>query len=284
MKVYARDGYRLLGYAAGFLLFFGPVALFQRAIAFLLGYQSVPIIHSLCFRIPIEHLLDGKFFVMGLTASVGTILLFAAAFFWGPLFCGHLCPAGAVPEYFSKAIPARFKINWSRAVPVTPLRYGFLLGFALAPFTGGYLACTYCNFYVFDLFANYALWGRIVAFTSSQLVTIILWLFVLGLFTQGGRGFCNFFCPVGALQNLIYSLGCKLPFSWRLRINPTRCNGCGRCADACPMTSLRLSAQGLERNIHNCILCFECVNHCPTGAIAYTRRDGKRENHVEQGV
>ena len=51
---------RLTGYALGFILFYAPVALFQRCLFYLLyGSWQPQSIHGLCFRIPIEHVLDG---------------------------------------------------------------------------------------------------------------------------------------------------------------------------------------------------------------------------------
>ncbi len=52
---------RIFGYILGFIFFFAPFALFQRAILYLLGQNYDPTIHSLCFRIPIEHILNGHF-------------------------------------------------------------------------------------------------------------------------------------------------------------------------------------------------------------------------------
>ncbi len=268
---------RVFGYVLGFIFFFAPFALFQRAILYLLGQNYDPTIHTLCFRIPIEHILSGRFFAMGTVAVIGTIILLSIAFFVGPLFCGKLCPAGAVPEYLSKIVPARFKINWNDYVPVVPLRYGFLVGFLIAPLLGGYLACSYCNYYVFDLLVNFVFWGYAVAFSSSLLLTLILWLFLFGIFTQGGRGFCNFFCPVGALQNFVYYLGSKLSFTWRLKVHKDKCVQCGLCVKKCPMTCMNLEKTAVQSNIHHCILCLQCVANCPYQAITYDqgRKDEK---------
>ena len=266
---------RIVGYIAGFIFFFAPFALFQRAILSVLGQNYDPTIHSLCFRIPIEHILNGRFFAMGTVAVVGTIVLLVTAFIVGPLFCGKLCPAGAMPEYLSKIAPARCTVNWNHYVPVVPLRYGFLAGFLLSPLWGGYLACSYCNYYVFDLLLNFVLRGYAVAFSSSLLVTLLLWLFLFGIFTQGGRGFCNFFCPVGALQSFVHSLGSKLSFTWKLAIQTDKCVQCGLCVKKCPMTCMHLSGNAVQANIHHCILCMECVVHCPCQAITYGQ--GKKE-------
>jgi len=269
--------YRAFGYVWGFIFFFAPFALFQRGILYLLGQNYDPTIHTLCFRIPIEHILDGRFFAMGTVSVIGTIILLSSAFFVGPLFCGKLCPAGAVPEYLSKIVPPKFKINWNDYVSVVPLRYGFLVGFLIAPLLGGYLACSYCNYYVFDLLANFVFWDYAVAFSSSLLLTLILWLLLFGIFTQGGRGFCNFFCPVGALQNFVYYFGSKFSFTWRLKVDKDKCVQCGLCVKKCPMTCMNLEKTAVQSNIHHCILCLQCIAHCPYQAITYDqgRKDEK---------
>ena len=264
---------RVFGYLLGVVLFFGPVAIFQRIIAFIAGKPMGITVHSLCIRIPIEHLFSDNFFNMGILSLTGISLLFISSFFRGPIFCGRLCPVGAAPEYLSKMIPDCFKINWGKSVPIVPVRYGFLLGFVSAPFMGVYLACAYCNFYVFDLLFNYVFWGYTVAFSSSLLLTLILWLGIFGIFSQGGRGFCNFFCPLGAIQSLVYAVGRTLSFSWSVGVNETLCNKCGRCVKICPMTSLSLSEACVEINLHNCIVCHECVHHCPSHAIVYQRSE-----------
>ncbi|HIU63494.1 MAG TPA: 4Fe-4S binding protein [Candidatus Avacidaminococcus intestinavium] len=270
MKIARAEYLRVLGYLSGFILFFAPFALFQKGLAMLLGLPELPYtIHNLCFRIPIEHLLSGRFFAMGTIALVGTIILLLTALIFGPLFCGFLCPAGAVPEYLSRLVPCKYKINWSKYLPVSALRYGFLFGFMLAPFTGGLIACAYCNFYVFDLLFNYSAFGYIVAYSSSLLLTMLFWLVFFGLFTQGGRGFCLFFCPVGAVQNLTHYLGSFLPFTKQLFVRQSTCIKCNLCVKACPMTALKLEDSTLVHDRHICILCMECVKVCPTKSINY---------------
>lgn len=38
-----------------------------------------------------------------------------------------------------------------------------------------------------------------------MILTLFLWAGLFGIFTKGNGGFCNFLCPVGAVQNLLYS-------------------------------------------------------------------------------
>lgn len=167
---------RLTGYALGFVLFYAPVALFQRCLFYLLyGSWQPQSIHGLCFRIPIEHILDGIIWRLTPISMLSTLLLLAAAFFLGPVFCGRLCPAGAFTEYLSKLVPSKFQINWHRYTEIAPIRYGMLAGFCLVPFFGGILACSYCNFFLFDLLANYYTRGYFISLTSSLLLTAVMW-------------------------------------------------------------------------------------------------------------
>ena len=151
---------RLTGYALGFVLFYAPVALFQRCLFYLLyGSWQPQSIHGLCFRIPIEHILDGIIWRLTPISMLSTLLLLAVAFFLGPVFCGRLCPAGAFTEYLSKLVPSKFQISWHRYTEIAPIRYGMLAGFCLVPFFGGILACSYCNFFLFG-HTNLALYAH----------------------------------------------------------------------------------------------------------------------------
>lgn len=263
---------RVLGYVLGFVLFYAPFALFQKTICYALTGKWLPLtIHSLCFRIQTEHLLDGKLFKFSDVFIVSFIILLAVSFVFGPIYCGRLCPAGASTEYLSKLVPERFQINWSKYTDVAPLRYGMLAGFVLLPFLDTVIACVYCNFFLFDLFVNYFIFGYFISLTSSLLLTAFLWVVVFGLFTKGGRGFCNFMCPVGAIQNLVYSLGRRFSFSYKLKVQRCKCIGCQKCVKACPMGAMTIREKKASNNVHNCILCGECINACPVKAIKYKR-------------
>lgn len=268
---------RVAGYILGFVLFYAPFAVFQKIIGYLLnGKWQEQTIHSLCLRIPTEHLLDGKIFQYAPISVVSLGILLVAAFFFGPVFCGRLCPAGAFTEYVSKLVPKRWQIDWSKYTEIAPIRYGMLAGFCLVPFFGGILACAYCNFFLFDLIANYYSRGYFISLSSSLILTSILWLVIFGLFTKGGRGYCNFLCPVGAVQNLVHCFSSKLPFVRCMYVDKQQCIGCQKCVHACPMQAVKVQEKKAEICLHNCIVCGQCAHDCPVKAIHYGRKDHEK--------
>lgn len=270
---------RIVGYFLGFCLFYAPFAMVQKTIVYIFtGRWEELTIHSICFRIQIEHLLDGKLWSMEAASVIFIVLLMITAFIFGPVFCGKLCPAGAFTEYLNRLFPDRFKIRWSNYIDIIPVRYGMLTGFMLLPFFNGILACSYCNFFLFDLFVNYFIFGYTISLSSSLLLTLILWLIIFGIFTKGGRGYCNFLCPVGALQNLIHYFAYKMGVGYKLAVIEEKCIGCGKCSKVCPMDSVEIKNGKAKINIHNCIICNMCSNECPVKVINYvTRKECKDE-------
>ncbi len=75
------------------------------------------------------------------------------------------------------------------------------------------------------------------------------------------RWFCRVLCPLGAL------LGVFSRFAWwRIERDPVRCNGCNRC---------RLSCEGAcdphaELRTAECLVCFNCIEECPEGALGFS--------------
>ena len=53
----------------------------------------------------------------------------------------------------------------------------------------------------------------------------------------------------------------------RPKLDESKCTGCGKCVSACPMGSIKESAQGVVDGI--CIKCCGCEKKCPEGALYF---------------
>lgn len=270
---------RAVGYGVGVLLFYAPFALLIKGVALLepasLVGRSISDVHSACVRMPIgwlampwmwPSLTDNPFSWLPLA------VLPLVALFLGPLFCGWLCPAGALPEYLGRVVPDRFKFDFKGRVDIVGLRWGFFIGFLIAPFVTASVCCAFCNFSHMQSIIS-AIAGDPVALTyvsTLGVVSMVLWIVVLGMFTVGGRGWCLYFCPAGTLIALFSALGRRLPWSRRIREDSSACTRCGSCAASCPIRAIDVrESTGAQVEHHLCIACMDCVSACPSGALRY---------------
>lgn len=228
---------------------------------------------------PLYAILGGGLDKQDAVSILFCVLLILVSMFLGPLFCGKLCPAGAFGELLSHLVPEKLQLNWSKLVPVLPLRYGFLLGFIFSSYAGIGLPCVYCNYYSFELMLQSVVMGRLATTSLSLIATFVLAFIVLGMFSKGGRGYCNMLCPVGATSMLLHSLGHYLPVWMGMQVKTNRCIGCGSCTKACPMQAITLINKKAQINVQQCIICGNCSAKCPKKAICYGTKEAVK--HVE---
>ena len=55
------------------------------------------------------------------------------------------------------------------------------------------------------------------------------------------------------------------------RVDGKKCVGCGKCADTCPMHTIRIKRGHAAIGRSSCIRCFCCQEFCPKGAISVAR-------------
>ncbi len=204
-------------------------------------------------------------YVLGILMLWGLIL--------GRTICGYLCPFGLVQELLHKIpSPKIKKSGLTRAL--TWVKYVILAVFAVAiplwyvrqhiPMPG---FCKYiCPAGTFGgaigLLANPANEQSLsmlnILFTRK--FVIMAAVFALCVFLY--RPFCRFLCPLGAIYGMFARVNVV-----GVKVEQSKCTGCGLCVGSCKMDVRRVGD-------HECIHCAECVDVCPTGAIAL--RAGKR--------
>lgn len=281
--------HRFLTFLLGIVVLYAPFALLTRLILWASGSPLVADAHRVCMRMPVQWLAQpwmyGTMFEQP-AYLVSILVLPAIALVAGPVFCGWMCPAGGIMEYLSRLVPSRFQIDLAGRVNPAPVRVGFMVGMMIASFIGGNVCCSFCNFtYTQNLIS--AASGDLTGITywaSFMVVGFALWFVVLGLFTKGGRGWCNFLCPAGALQGLAHPLGRWMGVGRSVQIDSDLCSGCQSCQSACPAWAISEKEDEMQINYQSCNLCLDCTKVCENGAIAYRSNRRSAEQKAPQTV
>lgn len=262
---------RYLGLALGFFLFVGPFAVFTWFAYALTGTNGNATIHSICYRLPLDWLSGGTAAGVGPIAAVFIIGVLIVALLFGPLFCGRLCPVGALSEFVSRIVPLpdRYRMRIKDTRITASLRYGFLAGFIIMAWVAGGQAiqCSYgveLGRYCSSSLLEYMSLGMFTGaapinyWNTGLVLTLVTWLVLGGVMMVGGRGWCLFFCPLGALSGLSHWVGAKLGL-YHISFEEDKCRHCRKCEVSCPMWAI-----GLDRKVEPslCMGCRECINNC----------------------
>ena len=186
-------------------------------------------------------------------ALAGIVMLLSI--FFGPVFCGWVCPLGTVQEWVGKLGKKLFRRRYNHFVPVRLdrylryLRYGVLLWVLYVTATSGVLV-----FEAYDpYYALFNFWTTEVAWTAL----LILGLTLLGsVFIE--RPWCKYACPYGAVLGIT-----NLFRVFSIKRSTTTCKADGACSIMCPM-NIEVDTKTTVRD-HQCISCMECTSEaiCP---------------------
>lgn len=217
---------------------------------------------------------QGEFFAVFLVMFVA---IMAPSLIGRKLFCGWVCPLGALQDLVNK-IPHKFKIKQFNFTAFNALRMGLLAFFFLTFFgvreqilylgerlgaetTGGmWAAFSAYNVYEPANFFEMLHWTWPLA-TTTLIMLIILVITSLVLY----RPFCYLICPIGALTWLVE----KISFG-RITVDQNKCTDCGECEEASPCPTIKPMHEGNSKALPDCTSCGECLKSCPEDAIKFT--------------
>lgn len=196
-------------------------------------------------------------FVQKISASslVLMVLVLGLAIFFGPVFCGWVCPMGTIQEWFGKIGKRIFKKRYNHFIPkkldavLRYLRYGLLAWVIYMTAMTGKLVFSDIDPY----YALFNFWTGEVAIAGLVVLGVTL---VGALFVE--RPWCKYACPYGALLGLT-----NLFRVFSIRRSESSCISCGLCSKECPM-NIDVQHMTNVRN-HQCISCMECTSEavCP---------------------
>jgi ferredoxin-type protein NapH len=103
--------------------------------------------------------------------------------------------------------------------------------------------------------------GKFIPNFFFPVALVIFILFIILIFLIE-RGWCRYFCPVGALLGPFN----KISF-YHMTVNTDKCIHCNICSYECPMG---IDVPNMHRD-PECILCGKCVIACPNQLITFER-------------
>jgi polyferredoxin len=157
----------------------------------------------------------------------------------GRVFCGFLCPFGALQDFIDRLVPARFKRELPKGTHRIglKLKYG-VLAIIVLPALAGSEASVYHYFEpfgtVFFLSTNAVLWTIAGAILVASAVV--------------PRFYCRYACPLGA------ALALGSVFSLRRIPRVEQCDHCVVCERKCPTGAI----QGPAIDFKECVRCNVC--------------------------
>lgn len=196
------------------------------------GFLSVSHLTSAIRHGPSTFLADIPLLILVVFTVVTTL-------FWGRVFCGFLCPFGALQDLLERIVPSRFRRELPPAVHRRAwlAKYG-VLGIVLTPALVGSDV---------SLFQYFEPFGTV--FFLSRLW--ILWAIALAILAASAvipRFYCRYACPLGAALAVGSTLS---PFRIR-RVE--QCGICTVCERKCPTGAIRR-----ERvEFRECVRCNVC--------------------------
>lgn len=221
---------------------------------------------------------------------IAVAALIALTLIFGRIYCSVICPLGIMQDIISHLHGRRKKNRFRYTAEHRWLRYGFLALFIAAFVAGaGSLVALISPYSAYGRIAENLLrplWGlgnnllAVIAahFDSYAFYSTSVWiksmptfLIALAMFAiigtmawRGGRTWCNTVCPVGTV------LGFFSRFAWlKVRIDTTKCNGCGLCARNCKAACIDHKQHKIDYS--RCVACGNCMEKCRRKAISYSK-------------
>jgi ferredoxin len=192
----------------------------------------------------VSHLTSGIWAGVGVyTRDLPLLLLVAftlvTTLVWGRVFCGFLCPFGALQDFIDRLVPRRFQ----RTLPpdlharAKWVKYAILAVIVVPPLAGSRVS-------VYQYFEPFGT----VFFRSPSVLLWVIALAFLGASVVVPRFYCRYACPLGAALGILSFLSLR-------RIGRVeQCTLCAVCEQRCPTGAIRREVVDFPE----CVRCNVC--------------------------
>lgn len=193
--------------------------------------------------------------INGSAMIFGGLLLFSVI--GSRLFCGWLCPGGAIQEQLASSNGKPWNSKWKNA--------------------SKYLIwVVWFSFIVFLWITHRPLKTDFFFMTGVDLPMMIMYLMVTSIIcifslVTGKRGMCHSFCWMAPFMVIGEKFADFLHIPrFRLKADSSACISCGQCNKHCSMSlDVREMVKTDCMDSTECISCLECVDCCPKKVISF---------------
>ena len=196
------------------------------------GFLSISHVTGLVWVGPSAIMSDPALLIL-VAFTVATVLL------WGRVFCGYLCPFGALQDFIDHVVPRRWKREPPRGAHAAAWKLKYVI---LTLIVGASVVGVEASLYqYFEPFGT-------VFFLSSN---VLLWVVAGGLLVASAvipRFYCRYVCPLGALL----AVGSLAALRRIPRVE--QCAHCHVCEQKCPTGAIR----GARLSFAECVRCNVC--------------------------
>jgi NosR/NirI family nitrous oxide reductase transcriptional regulator len=218
------------------------------------GFSMNDVLTLLSFRAPV--FLNTLYWYSLVAIAIGSAIIA------GRFYCGWLCPFGAILEVLYRVVPGEWTVSAAADSYLRVVKYVALASILLtALLLGSNTLASYLVGIVEPFATLFNLHGDVVSW--AWLILMLMCSAVIS------RCYCKYFCPLGALFELMSAASSYLHLRrLSVRLPQDNCRGCRTAEKECQMGAIAYSEVARRPRIagSQCFMCNTCAAACPVAS------------------